>query len=288
MLPTSVGTISALNSSLCAATGTTLTLSFATGSIAWQKATVTGGVIGTFSAVSGNTSTSLITGNLSTTKAYKAIVSNGVCSSSSSQPITITVSPTAKVTAITGSNTITTPACIGATQTLTLTAGYAGTIEWLSSNILAGTYTVISGATSATYNYVPTSTTVKYFKVRLTSAPCSTVQKSATGIAVYSKNCPITNTTTKQIIDEFFENSTIKVNAYPNPFIDFFKLGIETNSLEVVELNVYDMTGRLIETSKVDPTKLYTLELGLNLPTGVYNIVVIQGDQVNTLRVIKR
>ena len=234
MLPTSVGTISALNSSLCAATGTTLTLSFATGSIAWQKATVTGGVIGTFSAVSGNTSTSLITGNLSTTKAYKAIVSNGVCSSSSSQPITITVSPT------------------------------------------------------ATYNYVPTSTTVKYFKVRLTSAPCSTVQKSATGIAVYSKNCPITNTTTKQIIDEFFENSTIKVNAYPNPFIDFFKLGIETNSLEVVELNVYDMTGRLIETSKVDPTKLYTLELGLNLPTGVYNIVVIQGDQVNTLRVIKR
>jgi hypothetical protein len=287
--PTSVGTLSALNSSVCTATGTTLTLSAANGTIAWQKAIITNGVTGAFSTVTGNTGTTLITGNLTTSTAYKVIVSNGVCSTSATQPVVISVSPLAKVTAINGSNTITSPACVGATQTLSLAAGYAGTIEWLSSSTLSGTYTVIPGATSPTYNYVPTATSVKFFKVRMTSSPCSLIQTSSVGVPVYAKICPISSTqTTKTVDEELSVNTSFKVNTYPNPFNSFFKLDFETSNSELVNYSLYDMTGRSIEMNLIEPSQIKTLEIGKNLPSGIYNLIISQGTEMKTLRVIKK
>jgi hypothetical protein len=51
---------------------------------------------------------------------------------------------------------------------------------------------------------------------------------------------------------------------------------------------MYDMTGRLLETREVAPSEVKALQLGDRYPSGVYNVIVTQGENVKTLRVIKR
>jgi len=74
----------------------------------------------------------------------------------------------------------------------------------------------------------------------------------------------------------------------PNPFADTFKLDINTSSEDRVEVKVYDMIGRLVEARQSSVAEMGTLEVGSRFPSGVYNIVVTQGENVKTLRVIKR
>ena len=82
--------------------------------------------------------------------------------------------------------------------------------------------------------------------------------------------------------------SVFTVKAYPNPFANSFNLAIESESDEVISVQVYDMIGRELEARKATVSELSTQELGNNYPSGVYNIIVSQGDQVKTLRMIKR
>jgi hypothetical protein len=78
------------------------------------------------------------------------------------------------------------------------------------------------------------------------------------------------------------------VVAYPNPYANSFKLDVITSSDENVQYKVYDMLGKLIDSQEVIATEVYAQELGNNYPSGVYNVIVTQGEQVKTLRVIKR
>jgi hypothetical protein len=76
--------------------------------------------------------------------------------------------------------------------------------------------------------------------------------------------------------------------AYPNPFAENFKLGVTTTSLERVNVSVYDVTGRFIEERNTDVSEIANQEIGDNYPSGVYNIIVNQGSDSKTLRVIKK
>ena len=76
--------------------------------------------------------------------------------------------------------------------------------------------------------------------------------------------------------------------AYPNPFAENFMLDVKTSSEEYIQVRVYDMLGKLIEDKKVDVASITNLEVGTRYPSGVYNVIVSQGDVVKTLRVIKR
>jgi len=78
------------------------------------------------------------------------------------------------------------------------------------------------------------------------------------------------------------------VKAYPNPFETSFNLAIESSSDDEIEVTVFDMIGRQLEARKATVSELSTQELGNNYPSGVYNIIVSQGNQVKTLRMIKR
>jgi hypothetical protein len=51
---------------------------------------------------------------------------------------------------------------------------------------------------------------------------------------------------------------------------------------------VYDMTGRLYDKREVNSSEILELQFGDNYPTGVYNVIVNQGDTIKTLRLIKR
>lgn len=80
----------------------------------------------------------------------------------------------------------------------------------------------------------------------------------------------------------------VKIVAYPNPFSETFSLDITRGTEGAVEVQVYDMIGKLLEVRSVLATDLTSLTLGNRYPQGVYNIVVTHGELVKTLRVVKR
>ncbi|RZJ32979.1 MAG: T9SS type A sorting domain-containing protein, partial [Flavobacterium sp.] len=76
--------------------------------------------------------------------------------------------------------------------------------------------------------------------------------------------------------------------AYPNPFADNFSINVTTSADTKVNIKVYDMTGRLLEQNSVEASDVKSLTIGDRFPSGVYNVIVSQGDEVKTLRVVKR
>jgi hypothetical protein len=71
--------------------------------------------------------------------------------------------------------------------------------------------------------------------------------------------------------------------AYPNPSSSVFE--VTTNTQSSFDLSVYDMLGRLIEQRHAQNN---TMEIGASYPIGTYTILVTQGENSKTLRVIKR
>ena len=292
----SVGVLITEDATVCTATGTNLSLGTSSGTVAWFKSTsyVSSTGLGSWTSVTSNvTESSLATGNLiysslKPTTWYKAVVKNGACTSPSNI-VSVTVSPAAKATAIKGFNTATTQVCVGTTKTLSLTSGYVGTIEWLSSNTLEGTYTVIEGATNTTYNYTPTTTATMYFKVRFTSSPCSATASSTAGVAVFAKSC---STSTKMENNNPLPTSKVftpfSVKAFPNPYDSTFQLNFTTTSESLIEMRVYDMIGKLIETRQFSINEMNNQELGSSYPSGIYNVIVSQGEEMKTLRLVKK
>lgn len=107
----------------------------------------------------------------------------------------------------------------------------------------------------------------------------------------YGKTCNITTpTSTSRTSNNNYTTSPIKFNAsaYPNPFVDNFKLDLSSSSQDTIQIKVYDILGQLVETQKVNTTDIKSLEIGEKYPSGVYNVIISQGEFTKTLRVIKR
>jgi len=76
--------------------------------------------------------------------------------------------------------------------------------------------------------------------------------------------------------------------AYPNPYAENFMIDLKTSSVAKVILKTYDMTGRLLEMYDVSPAEIKQLQMGGQFPTGVYDIVVQQNDNIKSIKVVKR
>ena len=61
-----------------------------------------------------------------------------------------------------------------------------------------------------------------------------------------------------------------------------------SNANDKVGIKIYDMIGKLIEAREVEFMDINNVSIGENYPSGVYNVIVNQGENVKTLRVIKR
>jgi len=96
--------------------------------------------------------------------------------------------------------------------------------------------------------------------------------------------------TTSSTIPRFSQNdfSIFEVSAFPNPFANNFKLEINTSNEEQIQLSVFDMIGRQIESRSINISDLDTQEFGEAYNSGVYNVIVRQGENIKTLRMIKR
>lgn len=93
----------------------------------------------------------------------------------------------------------------------------------------------------------------------------------------FTSNCNLGN-------EAFIKNELI---IYPNPFKNSFKISVPNLSNDNVSIKVYDMLGKTIEVLDLSTQDLSTLELGKNYKSGVYTILVEQGINLQTLRVIK-
>ncbi|WP_284653651.1 T9SS type A sorting domain-containing protein, partial [Flavobacterium terrisoli] len=83
-------------------------------------------------------------------------------------------------------------------------------------------------------------------------------------------------------------SGSMSVKVYPNPYTDNFNLSLTTSNDSKVTVAVYDMVGRVIETRELSPRESSEVKIGDKYPSGVYNIVVTQGEDVRTLKVVKR
>jgi hypothetical protein len=79
-----------------------------------------------------------------------------------------------------------------------------------------------------------------------------------------------------------------KAIAYPNPFATSFAIDVRTSNTETVSLTVYDMTGRLLEVREVKAQDVTNYQFGDRYPSGVYNVIVTQGEETRTVRVVKQ
>ncbi|SHF86995.1 Por secretion system C-terminal sorting domain-containing protein, partial [Flavobacterium fontis] len=105
----------------------------------------------------------------------------------------------------------------------------------------------------------------------------------------YSKTCTLViPTIARTIEDTSLTAVAFDAQVYPNPFAEQFYFKVATASQESFTIQVYDMMGRAIETRTVNADAIETTEVGANYPAGVYNVILTQGTNVKTLRVVKR
>ena len=289
--PSTIATVSATASTICSGLTTRVTVvNYGSGTIQWQKATTLTGTYANVTTGTGITSATYVTPALTATTYFRAIITNTDGCSSGTTGIGVTVNPLAVAKTITGSvmaTSATTAICTTASQTLTIGAGSIGENiqwQWSSTSEATGTWTNITNANSTTLaaqNYVPVigaATSATYFRFKITNSCSSAVYSAA--YSVYFKNCAILKTV---VVKEEFN-----VIAYPNPYTETFNLSLKTSSSDKLGIVVYDMTGRLIERREVKPSDMVEQQIGDSYPTGVYNVVVTQGEEVRTLRVVKR
>jgi PA domain/Bacterial Ig-like domain (group 3)/Subtilase family/Putative Ig domain/Secretion system C-terminal sorting domain/PKD-like domain/HYR domain/Ig-like domain CHU_C associated len=78
----------------------------------------------------------------------------------------------------------------------------------------------------------------------------------------------------------------LSVIAYPNPTENYFNLKINTSAKETVEIRMFDMAGKLVQTNRGAPSDIY--RLGENVVSGMYIIEVIQADKTVRTKVVKQ
>ncbi len=153
---------------------------------------------------------------------------------------------------------------------------------------------------SSVYTYDTASSSVRSFKMTavsgltLVSGTTYTVRVAIKANGVwqpYGSSCNITTFGVAPIArldPESITEATFNVSANPNPFIANFTFSLITSSEEKVAIMVYDMTGRLLDRQEVSPSAILELQIGDLYPSGVYNIIVSQGNNIKTLRLVKR
>jgi hypothetical protein len=105
--------------------------------------------------------------------------------------------------------------------------------------------------------------------------------------SAYGPACTVTTPFIRMAAQDINTN-VFEVKAFPNPFARHFSLDIQSSSDDLVQVRVYDMIGRELEVQNATVSELSIKEIGTNYPSGVYNVIVSQGKEIKTVRMIKR
>jgi hypothetical protein len=96
---------------------------------------------------------------------------------------------------------------------------------------------------------------------------------------------PVNN---KTINEDSIGEVEFNVSIYPNPFSDSFNIKTNTIFNKNTSITVYDLTGRQIESINLDSNELENVTIGSSYPSGVYSMIVTQGNNTKTVRIVKR
>lgn len=167
-------------------------------------------------------------------------------------------------------------------KNMTLDNPVVGAIQWqtLVQEAIPDVNSVwvnVEGANSAEYLVINPQEGRNWFRMMSTTSGCESVFSNAE--YVYYRQC---------LSVEKMSSPVFKVEVYPVPYKDVFSVKLTTLSGEDVRINIFDMAGRLIDQRIVTPDNLLSLKLGEGFPSGVYNLMLSQGQQIKTLRVIKQ
>jgi hypothetical protein len=170
-----------------------------------------------------------------------------------------------------------------ATSSLDRVTGYEFTVDRYNESLeLVSTSVVVKSLNRFNFNditnYAPNTT----YSVRVrvfTSGSWSP----------YSDACEILSPgAAKQGDTKAVDSSLFSVVAYPNPYDYQFSFRMESSSEAPVHVKVYDMIGKLIETREINAADMPVVSLGERYPSGVYNVVVTQEENMKTMRLVKR
>ena len=149
--------------------------------------------------------------------------------------------------------------------------------------ITGETLVVNNGAHYFTFNQIPFYAPGEQYSVRVSV-------KTTDGYSAFGAACIITTagpapgSPAKENIKASTELTAV---AYPNPYSGSFQLKLSAVNAPV-QVKVFDMLGRVVEVRETASAAMDEVQFGQNYPSGIYNIVVTQGDAVQTLRVIRR
>ena len=169
--PASVAGTTSSNTTICTGSSTTISLSGYTGSIQWQLSLNNS----TWTDINGATAASFTTPNLTQTTYYRARITSGSCSASTSSVITVTITSAPIAGTAAGGQNV----CLGTTAQLTLT-GYSGTIQWQQSGNGADGWANVTGGnnpTGALYT-TPAITEPTYYRAVVTKAGCEVISNT--------------------------------------------------------------------------------------------------------------
>lgn len=92
-------------------------------------------------------------------------------------------------------------------------------------------------------------------------------------------------------VQELNELESIMLTASPSPFNTYFDLKVELKEATMLQLSLYDMSGRLVkklmEPQQMQAGPFYLQVDGSSLPVGLYMVSGVTGEQVVDLKVMK-
>ena len=76
------------------------------------------------------------------------------------------------------------------------------------------------------------------------------------------------------------------VKAWPNPSDSSFNIKLKSiNGLDKVDINVFDVTNKLVHSNQFEPNQEY--RFGGNLEGGIYFVKLSQADNVQSVKLVK-
>jgi hypothetical protein len=107
----------------------------------------------------------------------------------------------------------------------------------------------------------------------------------------YGTECNVTTPGTaansKQATSPSIATNDFSLVAFPNPSSTDFKIQLQGANDDAVSILVFDITGRQIENKVVQSNDIESISLGQNYSTGVYSVIVSQGMNTKTVRLLK-
>ncbi len=160
------GNIFALPSSICSGETSLLTMDSYVGAIQWQQSP---DGVNNWVNINGAISQAFNTEPLFSTGYFKAVTSNGVCTTANSNIISVSIlpSPVSGIASATQNSF-----CSGGSTNITL-SNYSGSIQWeeSSDSLIWNNVTAGSGSTSATYSTATLSQS-RYYRAKVSTLNC--------------------------------------------------------------------------------------------------------------------